>query len=392
MLKSIRIIRIRGISMSIYVDYAATTPIDEKIMNSMLENASKFGNPSSIHRLGKEAKAFYEGSRKNIAKRLNAQPEEIIFTGSATEANNQVIRGTVQGKIGAHVITTKTEHASVKETYADLEKEHEVTYVDVDDKGLINLEQLKSQLRDDTLLVSIILVNNETGTIQPIKEISKIVKEKGALLHIDAVQAFKYLPIDVTDLNCDFLTLSGHKLYAPKGIGLLYLKSNTHLHSLITGGSQERERRAGTENTLFAHAFRLAIEEADDNRDKNNQIITDLKQSLIEALEAEGVPFEINGDIELQTSHILNLYFPWTETEYLLTALDLNGIYASGGSACNAGTVIPSHVITAMYDEARSNRSIRFSFSEKVDKNDITQIAKVLNKIYKNLNDSGFIN
>ena len=200
------------------------------------------------------------------------------------------------------------------------------------------------------------------------------------------------MPIDVTDLNCDFLTLSGHKLYAPKGIGLLYLKSNTHLHSLITGGSQERERRAGTENTLFAHAFRLAIEEADDNRDKNNQIIADLKQSLIEALEAEGVPFEINGDIELQTSHILNLYFPWTETEYLLTALDLNGIYASGGSACNAGTVIPSHVITAMYDEARSNRSIRFSFSEKVDKNDITQIAKVLNKIYKNLNDSGFIN
>jgi cysteine desulfurase len=377
--------------MSIYVDYAATTPIDKEILKSMLDNADKFGNPSSIHRIGKEAKAFYEASRKNVAAELGAKPDEIVFTGSATEANNMVIRGITGYYDKPHIITTAVEHASVKETYADLEKLADVTYLDVNENGQINVEELKDALREQTKLVSIIMVNNETGTIQPMTEISEALKDSNALLHIDAVQAFKQLPVNVANLNCDFLTLSGHKLHAPKGIGVLFVKRNTHLNRIITGGAQERERRAGTENTLYAHAMSTAMQKAGNSREENTAALKVLKETLLTELKQQDVPFKINGSLETQTNHIVNLYFPWSTSEYLLTAMDMAGIYASGGSACNAGTVQPSHVIEAMYDEDRARSSIRFSFGEQLAEEDMKYIAAKLKDIYTGLDSNGFI-
>lgn len=377
--------------MSIYVDYAATTPIDKEILKSMLDNADKFGNPSSIHRIGKEAKAFYETSRKNVASELGAKPDEIVFTGSATEANNMVIRGITGYYDKPHIITTAVEHASVKETYADLEKLADVTYLDVNENGQINVEELKDALREQTKLVSIIMVNNETGTIQPMTEISEALKDSNALLHIDAVQAFKQLPVNVANLNCDFLTLSGHKLHAPKGIGVLFVKRNTHLNRIITGGAQERERRAGTENTLYAHAMSTAMQKAGNSREENTAALKVLKETLLTELKQQDVPFKINGSLETQTNHIVNLYFPWSTSEYLLTAMDMAGIYASGGSACNAGTVQPSHVIEAMYDEDRARSSIRFSFGEQLAEEDMKYIAAKLKDIYTGLDSNGFI-
>lgn len=378
-------------NMSIYVDYAATTPIDKEILKSMLDNADKFGNPSSIHRIGKEAKAFYETSRKNVAKELGANPDEIVFTGSATEANNMVIRGITSYYDKPHIITTAVEHASVKETYADVEKIADVTYLSVDENGQINVDELKNTLTEQTKLVSIIMVNNETGTIQPMAEISEAVKDSNALLHVDAVQAFKQLPVNVNTLNCDFLTLSGHKLHAPKGIGALFVKRNTHLNRIITGGSQERERRAGTENTLYAHAMSTAMQKAGDSRKETSAVLQALKETLLTELKQQDVPFKINGSARTQTNHIVNLYFPWSTSEYLLTAMDMAGIYASGGSACNAGTVQPSHVIEAMYDEDRARSSIRFSFGEQLAERDMEYIAAKLKDIYTGLDSNGFI-
>ena len=377
--------------MSIYVDYAATTPIDKEILESMLSNADKFGNPSSIHRVGKEAKAFYETSRKNVAKELGANADEIVFTGSATEANNMVIRGITGYYDKPHIITTAVEHASVKETYGDVEKIADVTYLSVDENGQINVDELKNALTEETKLVSIIMVNNETGTIQPMAEISEAVKDSNALLHVDAVQAFKQLPVNVDILNCDFLTLSGHKLHAPKGIGVLFVKRNTHLNRIITGGSQERERRAGTENTLYAHAMSTAMQKAGASREETAAVLQSLKETLLAELKQQEVPFEINGSVDTQTNHIVNLYFPWSTSEYLLTAMDMAGIYASGGSACNAGTVQPSHVIEAMYDEDRARSSIRFSFGEQLTEDDMKYIAAKLKDIYTGLGSNGFI-
>lgn len=377
--------------MSIYVDYAATTPIDKEILESMLGNADKFGNPSSIHRVGKEAKAFYETSRKNVAKELGANADEIVFTGSATEANNMVIRGITGYYDKPHIITTAVEHASVKETYGDVEKIADVTYLSVDENGQINVDELKNALTEETKLVSIIMVNNETGTIQPMAEISEAVKDSNALLHVDAVQAFKQLPVNVDILNCDFLTLSGHKLHAPKGIGVLFVKRNTHLNRIITGGSQERERRAGTENTLYAHAMSTAMQKAGASREETAAVLQSLKETLLAELKQQEVPFEINGSVDTQTNHIVNLYFPWSTSEYLLTAMDMAGIYASGGSACNAGTVQPSHVIEAMYDEDRARSSIRFSFGEQLTEDDMKYIAAKLKDIYTGLGSNGFI-
>ncbi|MGO1922388.1 MAG: cysteine desulfurase family protein [Jeotgalicoccus sp.] len=377
--------------MSIYVDYAATTPLDKEILKSMLDNADKFGNPSSIHRIGKEAKAFYETSRKNVAKELGAYADEIVFTGSATEANNMVIRGITGYYDKPHIITTAVEHASVKETYGDVEKIADVTYLSVDENGQINIEDLKNALTEQTKLVSVIMVNNETGTIQPMTEISEAVKDSNALLHVDAVQAFKQLPVNVETLNCDFLTLSGHKLHAPKGIGVLFVKRNTHLNRIITGGSQERERRAGTENTLYAHAMSTAMQKAGDSREETSAVLHSLKAALLKELSQQEVPFKINGSVDTQTNHIVNLYFPWSTSEYLLTAMDMAGIYASGGSACNAGTVQPSHVIEAMFDEDRARSSIRFSFGEQLTDEDMKYIATKLKDIYTSLDSNGFI-
>ena len=245
--------------MEVYADYAATTPVDRDILKNIIDNADEFGNPSSIHKAGKRAKAQLEKARRQTAALLNASASEIIFTSGATEANNMAIRGVIGRRDRPHVITTEVEHASVLNTFRALEADAEVTYVPADERGVVDMGALKRALRQDTALVSIMLVNNETGVMQPIYEIREMLSGSDALLHVDAVQAFGHMTVDVEDLGVDLLSLSAHKLYGPKGVGLLYKSKDVHLDPVITGGSQERDARGGTENTMWIQAMAAAM-------------------------------------------------------------------------------------------------------------------------------------
>lgn len=379
--------------MSVYVDYAATTPIDKEILETILSSSEYFGNPSSIHQEGKRARAYFEKNRRNIASAIGAEPEEIIITSGATEANNMAIKGIAAGNDTPHIITTEIEHASVLSTIELLEQEGKctVTYLSADESGLISPDELKSALTDKTVLVSIVLVNNETGVVQPMYDIQDVLSDHPAYLHVDAVQAVGHMEIDVNDLKVDFLSLSGHKIYGPKGIGALYHRSGIHLKALTTGGDQEKSRRAGTENIQWTEGLSLALTKVRDNLTERTLKEMQLKELFLTELTASEVPFEVNGDVNQMSSHIINLHFPWTASEFLLTALDMAGVYASGGSACHAGTVQPSHVIKAMYDDERAGHSIRFSFSHLMSEDDIKQIAASLKEIYTRLYESKMI-
>ncbi|WP_411844423.1 cysteine desulfurase family protein [Salinicoccus sp. HZC-1] len=372
--------------MEVYADFAATTPMDKEIMEKMFANADEFGNPSSIHKIGKRAKAQLEHSRREIAGLLNAYPSEITFTSGATEANNLAIRGVVSNYDHPHIITTAIEHASVLNTYESLEDVADVTYIPATEKGVIDKEAFKAALREDTALVSIMLVNNETGVMQPIYEIGEILAGHNALLHVDAVQAFGHMGVDVKDFGADLLTLSGHKIYGPKGVGVLYRKNDVILNPMITGGSQEKDRRSGTENNLFIYAMAEAMKKADDERTMRSIKEMQLKEKFLNTLTHAEIPFEVNGDVNQAATHIINIHFPWTEAEFLLTALDMADIYVSSGSACSAGTVEPSHVLESMYGEdARVKKSIRFSFSHLMEEEEIDAIVNALKEIYERL-------
>lgn len=378
--------------MSVYVDYAATTPFDKKILEEVVNNAENFGNPSSIHRIGKDAKADLQKYRRKIAGCINAKPNEIILTSGATEANNLAIKGIAKEHANPHFITTDIEHASVRTTYQDLSEEYDVTFLSAKENGQIDVEELKSSLKDNTVLVSIMMVNNETGSMQPVFEIAEVLKGHDALFHVDAVQGFGHMDVDAGNLGADLLTLSGHKIYGPKGIGLLYLREGIKLSAQMTGGSHELSRRAGTENIMWIQAFSLAMEKAEAHRSERTIKEMQMKERFINELIERKIPFEVNGDVNNQTSHIVNVYFDWTEAEFLLTALDMAGVFVSAGSACNAGTVQPSHVIQSMYeDEERALKSIRFSFSHLMAEEDITEIAEQLEIIYNRLNKTEMI-
>lgn len=372
--------------MEVYADYAATTPVDRDILKNIIDNADEFGNPSSIHKAGKRAKAQLEKARRQTAALLNASASEIIFTSGATEANNMAIRGVIGRRDRPHVITTEVEHASVLNTFKALEADAEVTYVPADERGVVDMGALKRALREDTALVSIMLVNNETGVMQPIYEIREMLTGSDALLHVDAVQAFGHMTVDVEDLGVDLLSLSAHKLYGPKGVGLLYKSKDVHLDPVITGGSQERDARGGTENTMWIQAMAAAMQKASDEMTRRSIREMQLKELLLNTLTSAEIPFQVNGDVNQSASHIINLYFPWTDAEFLLTALDMAGICLSAGSACHAGTLEPSHVLSSMYGETdRSTKSIRFSFSYMMRDEEIERIAEALGDIYERL-------
>ena len=372
--------------MEVYADYAATTPVDRDILKNIIDNADEFGNPSSIHKAGKRAKAQLEKARRQTAALLNASASEIIFTSGATEANNMAIRGVIGRRDRPHVITTEVEHASVLNTFKALEADAEVTYVPADERGVVDMAALKRAIREDTALVSIMLVNNETGVMQPIYEIREMLTGSDALLHVDAVQAFGHMTVDVEDLGVDLLSLSAHKLYGPKGVGLLYKSKDVHLDPVITGGSQERDARGGTENTMWIQAMAAAMQKASDEMTRRSIREMQLKELLLNTLTSAEIPFQVNGDVNQSASHIINLYFPWTDAEFLLTALDMAGICLSAGSACHAGTLEPSHVLSSMYGETdRSTKSIRFSFSYMMTDEEIERIAEALGDIYERL-------
>ncbi|NHM75797.1 cysteine desulfurase [Staphylococcus sp. 11007852] len=373
--------------MGVYADYAATTPVKPEVIESMTKiYETHYGNPSSIHAQGRDARRFLDESRRQVAQILNANTNEIIFTSGATESNNTAIKGIAmanQSK-GRHLITTKIEHHSVLHVFEFLETQgFEVTYLNVDEDGLIDLDQFKQALRPDTTLVSIMFVNNEVGTVQHIYDIQDILNSHSAFFHMDAVQAIGHLPVDAKDLKVDALSLTAHKFGGPKGVGVLYVKNGTRIQYHQQGGEQETRRRAGTENVPQIVGLTTALKLAEAHRDDNQIHITRLKELLLVSLQERAIPFEYNGSMIDSSNHIINLYFPFIDVETLLTLLDMAQIYVSSGSACTAGSTIPSHVLSAMYGEQeRVTRSIRISLNENVTERDIKTIVAEIQKIY----------
>lgn len=377
----------------IYLDHAATTPMHPDVIEVMTESMKEnFGNPSSIHSYGRKARQVLDKARAEAAQSIQANEREIVFTSGGTEADNLAIAGVAHANRdkGKHIITTKIEHHATLRTVENLEKEgFSVTYLDVKENGAISLEAFKEALTEDTILVTIMMVNNETGVIQPIEEIGAILTDHQALLHTDAVQAFGILPINVTAMKVDLLTVSSHKINGPKGIGFLYVDEEVKLQALQHGGEQEQKRRAGTENVAAIVGFSKAIELAYTKREerfKQYQLYADL---FVQTLLENDVVFSINGEKSERVPTILNISFPTTNVEQLLTNFDLSGVAASSGSACTAGSVQPSHVLSAMYadDNPVTTNSIRFSFGLANNEENVREaaekIAAVVNRLVK---------
>ncbi|QDW84418.1 cysteine desulfurase [Staphylococcus pasteuri] len=373
--------------MEVYADYAATTPVKPEVVDSMMNiYQTHYGNPSSIHSIGRDARKYLDESRRTVAQCLGAKANEVIFTSGATESNNTAIKGLVKANehIGNHLITTKIEHHSVLNVFEQLEREgYDVTYLDVDDTGAIDLDQLEEVITDKTILVSIMFVNNEVGTVQQMYDIEDIVTATNALFHVDAVQAIGHLDINFDDFKFDTMSVTGHKFGGPKGVGALLVRENTPIQYSQLGGEQETKRRAGTENLAQIVGFAKAIELAEQHRDENNIHLMNLKEIFLVSLQERAIPFELNGSMVDTTGHIINLYFPFIDVETMLTLLDLSQIYVSSGSACTAGSTTPSHVLAAMYeDEERAKHSVRFSFNEMTTEQEVKYIVAEIHKIY----------
>lgn len=373
--------------MKVYADYAATTPVKPVVTEKITEILSEhYGNPSSIHSIGRDGRKYLDQARRDIASILGSQPNEIIFTSGATEANNTAIKGVARKKEnqGKHIITSSIEHHSVLHVFEELEREgFEVTYLDVHPNGVVDLEHLKESIRPDTTLISIMLVNNEVGTVQPLYEIAEIIEEQEITFHVDAVQAIGHMPIDFNEMPMDMLSITAHKFGGPKGIGALLVKKDIQFNTFIQGGEQELKRRAGTENVPYICGMATAIIEANENMDYQNVHLMNLKQNLIVGLQQNAIPFELNGSMTDTTGHITNLYFPFIEVETMLTLLDMSNIYVSSGSACTAGSTLPSHVLQAMFgNEERTKKSVRFSFGLETTEEEINYIVSAIMKIY----------
>ena len=336
----------------IYLDHAATTPVDPAVADVMVSCLKEnFGNPSSVYAEGRTAKKSIDAARAQLAKAINADPREIYFTASGSEADNWAIKGIAmknQAK-GNHIITTKIEHHTILHTCEYLEKHgFEVTYLPVDANGLISLEDLKNAIRDETILVSIMFANNEIGTIEPIREAAEIVKARGIVFHTDAVQALGNIPIDVKELQVDLLSVSAHKIYGPKGIGALYIRKGLPIDNLIHGGGQERKKRAGTENTPEIVAFGKAAELASEHLEENMAHLKSLRERLINGVMERIPKVRLNGHPEQRLPGNVNFCFEYIEGESILLSLDIVGIAGSSGSACTSGSLDPSHVLLAI--------------------------------------------
>ena len=375
----------------VYLDHAATSPMHPEVIDEMTTVMKEtFGNPSSIHSFGRASRHLVDHARTIIAESIHAEYNEIIFTSGGTEADNLAIIGTAEAnkENGKHIITTQTEHHAVLHACEFLEsKGFEVTYLPVDRSGRIALEALQKELRDDTILVTIMFGNNEVGTLQPIKEIGEAVKDHQAYFHTDAVQAFGLTPIDVKKLGIDLLSVSGHKINGPKGIGFLYSHKRVDLQPGLYGGEQERKRRAGTENVPAIVGLGKAVELARNSVEEKQAMLSGLKDLLKQTLADDGIEFEENGSLEHGLPHVLNLSFPGTDVESMLVNLDMSGIAVSSGSACTAGSIEPSHVLVAMYGKQseKSRNSIRFSFGLGNTKEQIESTAHEVANIVKRL-------
>ncbi|NLY18044.1 MAG: cysteine desulfurase NifS [Clostridiaceae bacterium] len=370
----------------VYVDHAATTYVKPEVFEAMKPFFTDFyGNPSSIYYLGRESKKAVEEARQKIADCIGAQSSEIFFTGSGTEADNWAVRGIAFANIkkGKHIITSAIEHHAVLEVFQYLQSEgFEVTILPVDENGFVNPEDLKNAIRPDTTLVSIMFANNEIGTIQPIKELVSIAREKGVIFHTDAVQAMGNVDIKVNELGVDLLSMSAHKFYGPKGVGALYIKKGTRINSIMLGGAQESRRRAGTENVAGVIGMAAALELAYKNLDNYNKHLKALSNRLIDKV-TERIPYvRINGDRDIRLPGNVNLSFNFIEGESLLLMLDMKGIQASSGSACTSGSLDPSHVLLAIgLPHEIAHGSLRVTFGEKNTEEEVDYIVDNLEEI-----------
>lgn len=337
---------------NVYFDNSATTKLDELVLKEMMPYfTNEYGNASSIYKIGRNTRCAIEDAREKVAKAINAEPQEIYFTSGGTESDNTAIRGIAYSNKnkGNHIITSKIEHPAVLETCKQLEKEgFEVTYVNVDENGILKLDELKNSIKNTTTLISIMFANNEIGTIQPIEDIGKIAKENNIVFHTDAVQAIGSVRIDVKQMNIDSLSMSAHKFYGPKGIGVLYVKKGVRFEKFMNGGHQERNKRAGTENVPAIVGLGKAIELAYENFEEHNSKIKELRDYYVKEVQKRIPYIKINGDMEKRLPGNSNISFRFIEGEGLLLNLDLKGIYASSGSACTSGSLDPSHVLLAI--------------------------------------------
>jgi len=373
--------------MEVYFDNAATTKVAKEVVDAMIPfYTENYGNASSSHKWGQKAEEALEDSRKRIAECLNARAEEIIFTGSGSESNNFALKGIARAnkEKGNHIITSKIEHSATLESCKSLEGEgFSVTYLDVDKEGFVDLEDLKREITDKTILVSIMHVNNEIGTIEPIDKIGEICKENGVYFHVDAAQSFMKVPIDVKKINADLISLSAHKIHGPKGVGALFIKSGTDIRRFVDGGSQEMRKRAGTENVPGIVGFAKATELI---KGEDIKHMAKLRDKLISFLEK--IPdSRLNGPKgDNRVCNNVNYIFKFIEGESIMSLLDMKGIAVSTGSACNSDNLSPSHVLSALgLPHEIIHGSIRFSFSRENTEKEVDYLMKVLPDVIKKL-------
>lgn len=374
----------------IYLDNAATTAVRPEVVKAMLPFFTEnFGNPSSVYDFAAKNKKAVNDSRQIIADALHADMRDIYFTAGGTEADNWALIATAEAyqEKGKHIITSKIEHHAILHTCDYLEKRgFEITYVDVDEKGIVRLDRLQEAIRPDTILISVMFANNEIGTIQPIQEIGRIANEHGILFHTDAVQAFGQIPIDVEQYHIDMLSASGHKLRGPKGIGFLYIRKGLKLRSFIHGGAQERKRRAGTENVPGIVGFGKAVSMAAASMEERRKQETEVRDYLIQKIET-GIPYcRLNGHRSERLPNNVNFSFQFVEGESLLIMLDMEGICASSGSACTSGSLDPSHVLLAIgLPHEIAHGSLRLTLSEDISKEDADYVVEKLTAIVEKL-------
>ena len=374
----------------IYLDNAATTKVSQSVVDAMLPFYTEYyGNASTVYSLGAKSKEAITESRERIAAALGASANEIYFTAGGSESDNWALKATAEAYAnkGKHIITTKIEHHAILHTCEYLESQgFSVTYLDVDEMGVVKLDQLKRAIRPDTILISVMFANNEIGTIEPIREIGEIAKEHGILFHTDAVQAFGQVPINVDELHIDMLSSSGHKLHGPKGIGFLYIRKGVKIRSFVHGGAQERKRRAGTENVPGIVGYGQAVKEAVETMAERTKKETELRDYLINRVLTE-VPYSrLNGHPTDRLPNNANFCFQFVEGESLLIMLDMKGICGSSGSACTSGSLDPSHVLLAIgLPHEIAHGSLRLTLSEENTKEEMDYVVEAIKEIVANL-------
>lgn len=374
----------------IYMDHAATTYVKPEVLDAMTPYFTEhFGNPSSIHSFARETKKAIDHAREQVANAIGATPSEIFFTSGATESDNWALRGMAYQHTnkGNHIITTAIEHHAILHTCQALEKEgFEVTYLEVDENGLVTPEQVKNAITDKTILVSVMFANNEIGTIEPIEQIGAVCKEKGVVFHTDAVQAFGAVPIDVNKMNIDLLSITGHKLYGPKGTGALYIRKGVILKNLIEGGAQERGKRPGTENIAGIVGLGKAAELANEHMEENAARLTALRDKLIDGILQQIPETRLNGHRTKRLPNNVNICFRYIEGESLLLLLDRAGIAASSGSACTSGSLDPSHVLLAIgLPHEIAHGSLRLTLGACTTEEDVLYTIETLKTIVERL-------